>query len=332
MSQYTILRNAVIVLVLAVTSTLLKYTTSSSHLPVLIPILPICYRSYHQHYINNVPNTTSIKGFIRLCIFISSISIWCTVLLSFIIESIAHGIFHYHAIDIHTIKHLFPYVLLFVVAVRDSSRPLDPHSIRSYLIHILYDIPAIAVVLGFKLIGDPLNSLYTKITEKIYLGALPTYTDARVLHDIGIKGVVNLCREYGGPRQTYEKYGIQQLHIPTVDSTSPSLENVEKAMKFIDHINKTSGAVFVHCKAGMGRSATVVFCHLIVNEHMKAQDAIELMKRLRPEISTDVVKYASVRSLMNSLNISMDKEQHANGTSIPATSATNGISNTRSRE
>jgi len=40
-----------------------------------------------------------------------------------------------------------------------------------------------------------------------------------------------MCAEYKGPIKTYEKYGIEQLYLATIDSTAPSLKSIEKAVK-----------------------------------------------------------------------------------------------------
>ncbi len=39
-----------------------------------------------------------------------------------------------------------------------------------------------------------------------------------------MEGVVNCCAEFEGPVERYEELGINQLWIPTLDHTEPSLE------------------------------------------------------------------------------------------------------------
>ena len=124
---------------------------------------------------------------------------------------------------------------------------------------------------------------------------------SKKLNNIGIKYVVNLCAEYNGPCKTYEKYNIKQLHLPTIDMTAPSVDTIEKAIQFMNEALKENQKIFVHCKVGMGRSATIVFCHLVVNENMTPEDAIKLLKEKRPEILTSLINYATVKQFLVSL-------------------------------
>ena len=78
----------------------------------------------------------------------------------------------------------------------------------------------------------------------------------------GVRAVVNTCEEYAGPTEAYEQAQIEQLRIPTVDFTPPTLEMVEQAVEFIKQQIAQGHTVYVHCKAGRGRSATVVACWL----------------------------------------------------------------------
>lgn len=78
-----------------------------------------------------------------------------------------------------------------------------------------------------------------------------------------IRGVVNLCEEYRGPVGSYSRLGMKQLYLPTVDHFEPSVESLEKAVKFIDRCSKDGKRVYVHCRAGHGRSAAVVFAWLL---------------------------------------------------------------------
>jgi protein tyrosine phosphatase (PTP) superfamily phosphohydrolase (DUF442 family) len=175
------------------------------------------------------------------------------------------------------------------------------HDKRRYIIHLLYDVPALIVVLIFKLLNDPINSLCSEITPYCYLGCLPLPSDVKTLNDLGIKYVVNMCAEYKGPRKTYEKYQITQLYLPTVDSTAPSVKTIEKAMKFMNDAYTNKQKIFVHCKSGMARSASIVLCHLVENEKMPPEDALKLLKDKRAEVSSSIITFSSVAYFLTSL-------------------------------
>ena len=64
--------------------------------------------------------------------------------------------------------------------------------------------------------------------------------------------------------QEWKAYGIEQLKIPTVDFTAtPKQEDIDKAVNFILGHRPKNTSVYVHCKAGRTRSATVVACYLV---------------------------------------------------------------------
>jgi atypical dual specificity phosphatase len=78
-----------------------------------------------------------------------------------------------------------------------------------------------------------------------------------------VEGVINLCEEYRGPDRTYRKLGIRHLHLPTTDHFEPSLEHLKTAVHFIAEHEASGKKVYVHCRAGHGRSAAVVFAWLL---------------------------------------------------------------------
>ena len=55
----------------------------------------------------------------------------------------------------------------------------------------------------------------------------------------------------------------------------------------MDLIDKTEGAVGVHCAMGCGRTGTILACYLVAREGYSADDAIiETRKRRRGSIET----------------------------------------------
>lgn len=57
---------------------------------------------------------------------------------------------------------------------------------------------------------------------------------------------------------------MTQLRIPTLDfDAAPSVEDLEKGIAFINAFKEKNESVYVHCKAGRGRSALLVACYLV---------------------------------------------------------------------
>ncbi len=131
--------------------------------------------------------------------------------------------------------------------------------------------------------------------EPIILGALPFSRDVTHLLEVGVTGVINMCIEYPGPKTTYEKYGVQQLWLPTVDFTPPRLEDIHRAIDFIDKHVASGGKVYVHCKAGRGRSATVVLCWLMHRRGLTPEQAAICLVNQRPHINKGLAERAVVQ-------------------------------------
>lgn len=96
---------------------------------------------------------------------------------------------------------------------------------------------------------------WDKVDEKVFLGAVPLTLIGHVddLYKLGVRAVINLCDEYAGPISLYEKKGIKQLYLPTVDHFEPSIEDLEKSVQFINEVTSKGDSVYIHCKAGHGR-------------------------------------------------------------------------------
>lgn len=125
---------------------------------------------------------------------------------------------------------------------------------------------------------------WDRIDDHVILGALPFASDVSKLAAEGVRGVVNTCEEYGGPTAAYTAANIRQLHIPTTDFHPPRLEDLERAVEFMRQCAARGESVYVHCKAGRARSATVVACWLIATHGLSPAEAQAFMLARRPHI------------------------------------------------
>lgn len=118
---------------------------------------------------------------------------------------------------------------------------------------------------------------------------------------MGVKGVINMCYEYPGPKSYYDELGIVQLRLPTVDHFEPSADQLEEAIKFIKHYQKKGEKVYVHCKAGHGRAASVALSWLIhENPTQDPKDLNHLLKQKR-KVRGTLFKQKSIVELTNRL-------------------------------
>ncbi len=110
------------------------------------------------------------------------------------------------------------------------------------------------------------------IDPHVMVGAYPFARDVEGLYAEGVRAVVNTCEEYAGPIFEYQRLAIDQLCIPTTDFTHPRLEDVSRAVDFVETHVEQGNKVYIHCKAGRARSATVALCWLIKYRNLTAEE------------------------------------------------------------
>ncbi|HJN26780.1 MAG TPA: dual specificity protein phosphatase 23 [Candidatus Latescibacteria bacterium] len=111
-----------------------------------------------------------------------------------------------------------------------------------------------------------------------YAGALEA--DLQIIRSQGIGLVVTLTETPLDP-QALEKAGLRGIHLPVPDMTPPSLEAIDLFIDAADVAMQENLATLVHCRAGLGRTGTVVACYL-VRAGLTGDEAIHQIRQLRP--------------------------------------------------
>lgn len=128
---------------------------------------------------------------------------------------------------------------------------------------------------------------WDRVDQFIMLGAVPFPADVLRLKDLGVSGVVTLNESYETlvPTSLYHDHNIDHLVIPTRDYLfAPSFADICQAVDFI-HENASLGkTTYVHCKAGRGRSTTIVICYLVEHRQMAPETAYEYVRSIRPRV------------------------------------------------
>ncbi|KAL9268721.1 Phosphatidylglycerophosphate phosphatase PTPMT1-like protein [Drosera capensis] len=128
---------------------------------------------------------------------------------------------------------------------------------------------------------------WDRVDPFVLLGAVPFPSDVPRLKELGVSGVVTLNESYETlvPTSMYFDHGIGHLVIPTRDYLfAPSCSDICLAVDFI-HKNASCGhTTYVHCKAGRGRSTTVVLCYLVQHKGMTPDVAYSYVKSIRPRV------------------------------------------------
>ena len=91
------------------------------------------------------------------------------------------------------------------------------------------------------------------------------------------------------------------MHIPTTAFTHPKLEDVQKAVEFVQAHVQQERQVYIHCKAGRARSATVAICWLIKYRQMTMEQAQQELLKLRPHINPRLTERPVVKEFAASI-------------------------------
>jgi protein-tyrosine phosphatase len=130
------------------------------------------------------------------------------------------------------------------------------------------------------------------ITDRLKAGRNPlTADDVRQLADDGITHVVDLRepREWTAPWEGQDaldaiaERGIVRLNLPVEDVHPPTLETLDAAVAFIaSALARPDARVYVHCRAGMERTAGVLVAWRAAHEREDYDTALEAVRAQRP--------------------------------------------------
>nr|XP_057933013.1 phosphatidylglycerophosphatase and protein-tyrosine phosphatase 1 isoform X2 [Doryrhamphus excisus] len=105
---------------------------------------------------------------------------------------------------------------------------------------------------------------FDRVDETVLLGALP------------FKSMT---------KQEWQATGVEQLRLSTVDITGvPTLENLRRGVDFAMQQREKGNSVYVHCKAGRSRSATLAAAYLIRLHCVTPEEACQKLATIRPHI------------------------------------------------
>ena len=77
--------------------------------------------------------------------------------------------------------------------------------------------------------------------------------------------------------------GLEVKHIKAEDYLPLKPEEITEGVAYLAQALEEGHTVYVHCKAGRGRSATIVIAYLMQYQGITLDEAIAFVKELRPQ-------------------------------------------------
>ncbi|EFO85701.1 hypothetical protein CRE_01928 [Caenorhabditis remanei] len=121
----------------------------------------------------------------------------------------------------------------------------------------------------------PFQSMKTELVQKENVGGVVCCTE-----EFELKAAMNAMRE-----EDWKKEGVEFFAVPMKDftGTAPRAE-INEAVEFIENVAAKGKTVYVHCKAGRTRSATVATCYLMKSRNWMSNVAWEFLKDKRHQV------------------------------------------------
>uniref|UniRef100_A0ACB8EMP6 Dual specificity protein phosphatase 9 n=1 Tax=Sphaerodactylus townsendi TaxID=933632 RepID=A0ACB8EMP6_9SAUR len=137
---------------------------------------------------------------------------------------------------------------------------------------------------GLESEGASPPSFPVQILPNLYLGSARDSANMGMLAKLGIHYILNVTPNLPN---LFEKNGdFHYKQIPISDHWSQNLSQFfPEAIEFIDEALSRNCGVLVHCLAGISRSVTVTVAYLMQKFHLSLNDAYDLVKRKKSNIS-----------------------------------------------
>lgn len=121
-----------------------------------------------------------------------------------------------------------------------------------------------------------------RVNGWLHLGAALPPSNYQRLQEAGVTHVVDLREQSDSDRVRLQALGIEQRHVPVPDNGPPSMAQLVDVTALVEK-NGADACLYVHCKGGFGRAATMAAA-LLVAKGAPVDEAIDQVRTARPEM------------------------------------------------
>nr|XP_020648679.1 dual specificity protein phosphatase 9 [Pogona vitticeps] len=156
---------------------------------------------------------------------------------------------------------------------------------------------------GMESEGASPPSFPVQILPNLYLGSARDSANLDTLAKLGISYILNVTPNLPN---LFEKNGdFHYKQIPISDHWSQNLSQFfPEAIEFIDEALSRNCGILVHCLAGISRSVTVTVAYLMQKLNLSLNDAYDLVKRKKSNISPNFNFMGQLLDFEKSLGLS----------------------------
>lgn len=132
---------------------------------------------------------------------------------------------------------------------------------------------------------DPVAPLH-EIRPGLFLGRRLLSSDLPLLKQLGIDAILDTTVEFDALDRSAAHSPIAYLNVPIFDHGTPHIEQLHRAVLWVNQRRRQRRRVVIHCALGRGRSATILLAYLLFVETDKTvRQLLQDVQGLRATVS-----------------------------------------------
>lgn len=171
--------------------------------------------------------------------------------------------------------------------------------------------------LSYNVVLNKLNlrPWYNRVDDRVLIGALPWISiKDQLIADEKVKRVISMnenfelswLKRWVAGAEHWNISNVKFLQLQTQDIfETPSQDKLRLGVNFILSADQGE-SVYVHCKAGRTRSATLVCCYLMKRNNWSPEQAYELLATKRPQLALHKPQWRALKQFHQD-NVQIDR-------------------------